>query len=208
MISPQEDHPRLGGSSARLGVTRLAPYAPEFSEWFSRFRFSCFRLETLPSYGGSGEDSSLAAFLAGGNPPPDAERRDWTRQVQAAAQHGRSMSRVHVVTEPLTDYLRFEIGWSYPQSVAAGEDVRILPLVDTGQWPTDVLREDFWLFDSSVLFVMVYDADGMWRGIEWVTDPTRVVTACRARDAALHLSQPWAEFTRARPALRAPAASE
>ena len=135
MISAQESHLRLGEPSARLGVTRLAPYAPEFSEWFSRFRFSCFRVETSPSYGGSGEDSSLAAFLAGGNPPPDAERRDWTRLAQAAAQHGRSMSRVHVVREPLTDYLRFEIGWSYPQSVAAGEDVRILPLVDTGQWP-------------------------------------------------------------------------
>lgn len=186
-------------------MTRLAPYAPEFSEWFSRFRFSCFRLETLPCYAGSGEDASLAAFLAGGYPPPDAERRDWTQLVQAAVQHRRSMSRVHVVTEPLTDYLRFEIGWSYPQSVSAGEDVRILPLVDTEQWPTDVPREDFWLFDSTVLFGMVYDADGLWLGIERATDPAPVVAACRARDAALHLSQPWAEFVRARPELRASA---
>lgn len=188
-------------------MTRLAPYAPEFSEWFSRFRFSCFRLETLPSYAGSGEDSSLAVFLVGGCPAPDTERRDWTRLVHAAVQDGRSMSRVHVVTEPLTDYLRFEIGWSYPQSVAAGENVRILSLVAGERWPADVLREDFWLFDSTELFVMVYGADGLWLGIEWVTDPVRVVAACRARDAALHLSQPWAEFVRARPELRPPAAS-
>lgn len=188
-------------------MTRLAPYAPEFSEWFSRFRFSCFRLETLPLYAGSGEDASLAAFLSGRWPPPDAERQDWARLVRAATQSGRSMQRVHVVTEPLSDYLRFEIGWSYPQSIAAGEDVRILPLVDAAQWPADIPREDFWLFDFTELFTMIYDSDGRWLGIERVTDPARVMATCRARDAAVHLSQPWGEFVEERPELRAPAAS-
>jgi len=31
------------------------------------------------------------------------------------------------VVEPLTDYLRYELGWSYPPNVKAGEDIRILP---------------------------------------------------------------------------------
>lgn len=59
-------------------MTRLAPYAPEFSEWFSRFRFSSFRLETLPSYAGSGEDSSLAAILR--LMPSAAPGRGWYRR--------------------------------------------------------------------------------------------------------------------------------
>lgn len=207
MIDGWSHDPRLRGSYPRCEVTRLPPYASEFSGWFSRFRFSCFRLETLRIYAGSEEDASLAAFLSGQWPPPDAERQDWTRLVRAATQSGRSMQRVHVVTEPLNDYLRFEIGWSYPQSVAAGENVSILPLVDAAQWPADIPREDFWLFDSTELFTMVYDGDGLWLGADCVTDPARVVAACRARDAAVHLSQPWAEFVRERPELRAPAAS-
>ena len=43
------------------------------------------------------------------------------------------MQRVHVVSEPLTDYLRFEIT-GYRLNVEAGEDVRILPRRQQGAW--------------------------------------------------------------------------
>ncbi|MGH3976500.1 MAG: DUF6879 family protein, partial [Pseudonocardiaceae bacterium] len=42
----------------------LSPGSPEFSAWFHRFQCSCFRLETLQRYGGSGEDDSIKSFLA------------------------------------------------------------------------------------------------------------------------------------------------
>lgn len=182
-------------------MTLLPPYAREFSSWFSQFERACFRLETLASYGGSGEDASFAAYLAGQYPPPDAERQDWTRLVRTATSHGRIMSRVHVVTEPLSDYLRFELAWSYPQSVAAGEDVRIL-LATGDEWPADVPRSDFWLFDDRELFNMAYAPDGTWLGAEHVTNPAAVTRACRARDVAWRLAQPWAEFIQERPELR------
>ena len=35
------------------------------------------------------------------------------------------MQRVHVVAEPLTEYLRFDIDWSYPLNAATGEDIRL-----------------------------------------------------------------------------------
>lgn len=181
-------------------MTRLPPYAPEFSSWFTRFERNCFRLETLESYGGSGEDASLAAFLAGEYPPPDDERQDWTRLVRSAAGRGGLMQRVHVVTEPLSPYLRFELTWSYPQSVAAGEDVRILLITD--DWPADIPRSDFWLFDDHELFLMVYDSTGVWLGAEHINDRSAVARACRARDVALRLAQPWAEFVAHRPELR------
>ncbi|MGH3852187.1 MAG: DUF6879 family protein [Pseudonocardiaceae bacterium] len=182
-------------------MTLLPPYAPEFSAWFSQFERTCFRLETLAFYGGSGEDASLAAYLAGQYPPPDAERQDWTRLVRAATSRGRLMSRVHVVTEPLSDYLRFELAWSYPQSVTAGEDVRILLVAGDG-WPAGIPRSDFWLFDDRELFNMVYASDGRWLGAEYVTDPAVVARACQARASALHVAQSWAEFVQVRPELR------
>lgn len=183
-------------------MTLLPPYAPEFSSWFSTFERSCFRLETLESYGGSGEDASLTAFLAGEYPPPDDERQDWTRLVRAATGRGRVMQRVHVVTEPLSAYLRFELSWSYPQSVAAGEDVRILLV--TEDWPPDIPRRDFWLFDDRELFLMVYESAGVWLGAEHITDRLAVQQACRTRDVTLRLAQPWAEFVQRRPELRLP----
>jgi hypothetical protein len=41
---------------------------------------------------------------------------------------GRTQQRVHVVTEPLTDYLAYELTWEYGLHAAAGEDIRIIPL--------------------------------------------------------------------------------
>ena len=38
----------------------------------------------------------------------------------------RTMQRVHIVGEPVSDYARFELLRVYPANVEAGEDVRVL----------------------------------------------------------------------------------
>jgi len=179
----------------------LPPGAPEFSAWFRRFRRSCFRLETLQCYLGSGEDDSIRAFLAGRSPQPHPGKREWMTLVDAAVRDGRTMQRVHVVTEPITDYIRFEVTWSYAYSVAAGEDVRIIPVLDGEPWPLEIPTCDFWLFDDSELFDMHYDAEGTWTGIEHRGEPAAASVACQVRDAALRRAQPWAEYVSARPEL-------
>lgn len=123
--------------------------------------------------------------------------------VRAATRDGRTMQRVHVVTEPLTDYMRFEVAWSYAYSVTAGEDVRIIPLTAGQAWPPDLPQPggDFWLFDDTELFDMRYDTDGTWIGIEHTTDSTAVLDACRGQDTALRLAQPWAAYIDERPEL-------
>lgn len=89
--------------------------------------------------------------------------------------------------------MRFELA-SYAPNVEAGEDVRIVPVPSNGRWPDDVPRDDFWLIDSSELWNQHYDPDGTWLGVELVTDSRQIVKACRARDAALRQSQPWASY--------------
>ncbi|MGH3899738.1 MAG: DUF6879 family protein [Pseudonocardiaceae bacterium] len=181
----------------------LPPGAPEFSAWFRQFQRSCFRLETLQRYGASGEDDSIKAFLSGATPQPHPGKQEWMALVRAAVRDQRTMQRVHVVTEPLTDYVCFEVAWSYAHSVAAGEDVRIIPLTEGQQWPPDLppAGNDFWLFDDTELFPMRYDTEATWIGIDHTTDPDAVLQACRWRDAALHLAQPWATFVNERPEL-------
>lgn len=179
----------------------LSPGVPEFSSWFRQFRRSCFRLETLQCYRGSGEDDSIRVFLAGQTPQPHPGKREWIALVGAAVRDGRTMQRVHVVTEPLTDYVCFEVAWSYAYNVAAGEDLRIIPLAEGEAWPVDVPTGDFWLFDDTELFGMRYDADGTWAGIEHLTDQAATLVARRGRDAALGLARPWATYINTRPEL-------
>jgi len=57
-----------------------------------------------------------------------------------AVRAGKVFQRVHVVREPLTDYLRYEFGWSYPPYVEAGEDIRIL-VAQAGSWPMSARGE-------------------------------------------------------------------
>jgi hypothetical protein len=111
------------------------------------------------------------------------------------------MQRVHVVTEPITDYIRFEVAWSYAYSVSAGEDVRIIPVPDGEAWPSEIPTGDFWLFDDTERFDMHYDADGTWTGIEHSRDPIAASMACQVRDAALRLAQPWGTYVSSRPEL-------
>jgi Family of unknown function (DUF6879) len=175
-------------------VTNLLPPGdPELSRQFRRFRYSVFRLEILQTYAGSGEDEGIAAFGRGDpEPPPDPAEDQWAALLRANAAAGRTQQRVHVVTEPLSDYLAYELTWEYGPHAAAGEDIRIIPV--TKGWPVDVPFKDFWLFDSTTLFDMHYDPDGRWRGIEPVTEAARIVAACFARDAALHYSIPWRTY--------------
>lgn len=162
---------------------------------FANFRYSLFRLEALQRYGGSGEDEALAAFLVGELIPLSTALQKWTEMLRQRVSSGCVVQRVHVVTSPLTDYMRFELA-SYAPNVEAGEDVRIIPVPSSDSWPTDVPRDDFWLIDSSELWSQRYDQDGTWLGVERITDTRQIVKACHARDAALHHSLLWSDYLR------------
>lgn len=179
----------------------IAPGAPEFIDKFRRFRYSVFRLETLQAYGNSGEDDAMAAFLAGDPVPVTPELREWTHMIRANVEAGRTVQRVHVVTEPLSDYVRFELA-GYAPNVEAGEDIRIIPVREWESWPVDLPQEhDYWLFDNHELYDQHYGPGGWWLGTEPVDDPARVVEACRWRDAAIHQGMPWKGYMTGQPDL-------
>lgn len=174
-----------------------------FDAAFDTARFSAFRLETLQSYGNSGEDRALDAFVTGQPYVLTPGKCSWTSLVLDRRRAGCAMQRVHVVTEPLTDYVSFELTWGYAPNVAAGEDIRIVSVGLHQPWPADLPREtDFWLFDASELYAMRYDRDGTWLGVDLVTDPSRVEQAIAWRDSALRLGIQWADFIRGRPHLK------
>jgi hypothetical protein len=172
-------------------VTRLLPPgSPEFSSLFETFEHTAYRLERLPVYTEPTEADALAAFLAGRKPQVYPGKTSWMKLVRQARAAGLVMQRVHVISHPLSDYLRYEIGWSYEFNVEAGEDVRILltdgPLMD--------MPGDYWLFDSRTLARMHYLPGGRMAGIELVDDPAAIVEANYWRDAALHAAVPWKHY--------------
>ena len=172
-----------------------------FTVQFREFSYTAYRLETLQSYAGSGEDEDLAAFAAGRPEPGSPEKDEWTAMIAANHRAGRIQQRVHVVTEPLTDYMRFELTWAYAPNVAAGEDIRIIPGYRDGEWPYPLPQFDYWLFDSRDMYINRYTEDGIWLGAEPVEDPDQIVSACHWRDAALYRAVPWRQYIATRPEL-------
>ena len=179
--------------------------SPEFDALFASFKHTAYRLETLQAYDVSYEIEPYRAFLAGQPRPRDESKNAWTAMLRDARDSGKIVQRVHLVNEPLTDYLRYELQWSYPPNVEAGEDTRILPastppareVVSLG------ILDDYWLFDSSDLWVMQYDHEGRFEYIRQVSDPGVIVSHAYLRDAALHYAIPYTEYMRRRELLAA-----
>jgi hypothetical protein len=116
-----------------------------------------WRLETLPVYTMPQEAEKLARFLAGENSPDDYTS-GWMDELQQWGREGKSVGRVHVITRPLSDYLRFEFECYYRHHVKAGEEIRILDVTDRPNPLPDV--QDFWMFDRAKVVLMNYREDG------------------------------------------------
>jgi hypothetical protein len=177
-----------------MGIRIEDVTSSEFDALFTSFEHTAYRLEALQAYDVSYEVEPYQAFLAGYPQPRDLAKDQWISMIRDAVQAGKVFQRVHVVVEPLTDYLRYELGWSYPPNVDVGEDIRILP-TQPGSWPS-LPRHDYWLFDSRDLWVMEYAEDGAFRWIEQISDPAEIVRHACWRDAALHMAVPYRDYMR------------
>ena len=75
--------------------------------FFDGFQREAFRLESLQVYDMASEQAEYDHFLATGELHiPDDDQ--WLTRVRHFRGTGRWVGRVHVVTRPLTDYLRYE----------------------------------------------------------------------------------------------------
>jgi len=168
----------------------------DFNRLFFEFKFTAYRLETLQRYEVSYEKDEFGRFLAGearGEFPGIAEWVDGT--VSKAVSAGKYLHRVHVVQEPLSDYVRFECAWAYTHTNAAGEKIRVLPVVE-GEWPEGLPHYDYWLFDSVTLVAMYYADDGEFESAEIIGDPEQIVRANYWRDFSVVASVPFAEYAK------------
>jgi hypothetical protein len=154
----------------------------------SRLTRSAFRLETLDNYdvGSDGED--FARYLRGEPGPTPERKRPWLDRLRREKQAGILNHRVHVLTTPLTDYLRYECEWGY-QPNAEFEDICILDLTERPR-PEGLVEHDFWLIDDRDGIRMHYDPVGRFLGAEPVeTDQVRLYQRCR--DVAATAAEPF-----------------
>jgi hypothetical protein len=151
----------------------------------SLFAYSAYRLEQLPEYDSPQTREDIRLWQAG-QPQGQDLRAYWDQVVGTALSGGKTMQRVHLVEEPLSVYLSFELDW-YRGSVDAGEDIRVLPADKAAG--LDLPGFDYWLFDAGTpqasVAVMYYGDRGAWLRTEITTDPAFAARCATWRDAAL-----------------------
>jgi hypothetical protein len=156
----------------------------EVERLFDTFERSAWRLECQGAYDEPEEREPIQRFLAG-EPQDLAWFEDWPIWIREQRQAGRAVGRARMLTEPLTDYLRFELSIT-PPAVAAGEDIRLIDQLVFDE--LDIPREDFWIFDDLTVALLRFGDNGM-AGAEIITDRDRVASfrdrQRRAWDAAV-----------------------
>lgn len=164
---------------------------PDWEQMFRGVRSSWFRLETLQAYDVHYEAEEFASFQHTGT--VDMTAGPWQHMISDHVAHGRRLQRVHVVVEPVSDYLRYELA-VYARNAAAGEDIRLIPVAKRN-WPEQVPeQDDFWLLDDRDVWAMRYDSTGAFLTAEHLDDPSAVERARSIRDWTLDNSIPLADY--------------
>ncbi|MGC5401549.1 DUF6879 family protein [Streptomyces sp. DT20] len=159
----------------------------KFGRLFETFRWTAFRLETLSVYSVEEEHEEFERFLLGGDMGPDWTDNPWVRSM---TNKGKQLSRVHVLSSPLTDYLRYELA-AYPGNITAGETIGIIDRAERNV--AGLPDHDFWLFDDQDVYRMHYTPEGAFIGAEPL--PGHKLAQYRNyRDTALADAVPFADY--------------
>ncbi|MFJ5231035.1 DUF6879 family protein [Kitasatospora sp. NPDC088391] len=168
------------------------PAVPTLEELLGSAKHSAVHLELRDGY--MRDDPMFLDWQAGSRYDQDDKASwwsPWLDLVAAATDRGVRVRRARVVSEPLSEYTRFEHDVTF-RNTGSGEDVRWLPRHRaTG---LALPPNDFWLIDDTFLLVHHFSGDGDFVDDEIVVD-TGVVELCRsAFDAVWQLAIPHAEY--------------
>lgn len=162
----------------------------ERDQHFASFQREVLHLEMRDAYGTQVELPHLAKWLAG-EPDDKAWLEPWREMLRKAVQAGKVFRRLRIVSEPVSDYIRFEHSDTH-LLVDAGEDIRWLPRrqVSALSFPGN----DFWLFDEETVVFTIFAGNGLVVERQRTTDPG-VVRLCKSSfEAAWPLSIPHHEY--------------
>jgi hypothetical protein len=174
----------------------VEPISEEARDQFlTTFQREAVHLEMRDVYATNIEKTRFQTWLRGQPLDPRTEAewwRPWFELMERNNQAGKTLRRLRVISEPVTDYIRFE--WlDAAQLVRAGEDVRWLPRRHTS---TLLLPgNDFWMFDRQTVAFTHFSGDGHVLDHQVTTDPDVVARCVTAFEEAWKIATPHNQYT-------------
>jgi hypothetical protein len=123
---------------------------------------------------------------------PAVRWKDWFDLICGTVARGVTVRRLRIISEPITDYVRFEYDVTTDHNVAAGELVRWLPRrLAIGLL---VPAADFWVFDGSTVVFNHFDGAGNWVTEERRDEKPLAIQCATAFDAAWEIAIPHEQY--------------
>ncbi|MEV7845992.1 DUF6879 family protein [Streptomyces cyaneofuscatus] len=158
----------------------MAQSLSNFTDLIRSAERSAVHLEMRDVYAIPDEDERFAAWRQGERFDPDDRDswwRPWLDLVQEVTAKGVRMRRARIVSEPPSEYIRYEHSFSFT-NIAAGEEIRWLPRRSASGLALP--GNDFWLFDGRLVQFNVFDGEGRWVHTDHTDDQA---TADRCSDS-------------------------
>ncbi|GAA2638768.1 hypothetical protein SMC26_39845 [Actinomadura fulvescens] len=151
--------------------------APTYPDLLRSATERAVHLEMRDIYTVEGEQERITAWRAG-HRWDRADRTSWWRPwldlVVETAARGVVLRRGRIVSEPLSEYLRYSHSYAFT-NVEAGEELRWLPRRRASDLALP--GNDFWLVDHRLVLFNHFDGEGRPTGVEVSEDPD-VVKLC------------------------------
>jgi hypothetical protein len=169
--------------------------APAFDELFRLAERSAVHQEMRDGYMRS--DPEYVAWRDGARGTSrylDHEASPWLALMRDTVGRGVSVRRARIVSEPVTDYIRFEHHVT-AGNVEAGEQVRWLPRRRASALALP--GNDFWLFDDTLVVFLHFTGDGELSpdgDEERTADPAVVRLCSTAFESVWERAVPHEEF--------------
>ncbi|MGW1412262.1 DUF6879 family protein [Streptomyces sp. NPDC002403] len=112
---------------------------------------------------------------------------EWCTNRRERSALGVGFERVWILDEPPTPGQLYLLD-SARRNAAVGEDIRTLARVQAEE--LRLPAEDFWIFDSRVVALLLHDDEDQMTGVELITNPVEVLRYAQVREAAWHHAAP------------------
>lgn len=167
-----------GGSRPEPTLAPLKTYGPgenkpTFADLLAACATSAVHLEMHDQH--LTTDPRYLAWKEGRPQPQTQGGRAYRELIRAAVGRGVQVLRARIVSEPSSDYVRWEYSLTADHNIAAGERVRWLPRA----WASTLALpgNPYWLFDERLVRFSLFSGDGDVVGHQF-TEDSAVVDLC------------------------------
>ena len=166
--------------------------APIWQKYWDEMQKEWFKVEVLQDYSAEDNGPSLQAWQSGDKTKSiellkSTDTNEWIKACQSKVNNGISLIRIHIVDEPYSKYLEWEMeAYKYINKPLCGEKINIIPRSKIND--LDIPKGDFMIFDNKRVVVNNYSDNGLMTHQTFYDETDDISLFLELRESLLNIS--------------------